>query len=266
MFEKLSVRIRNTLKPAIRERLFFLHVPKCGGSSIRESLRRNYLALNCKREREFVYVHSTAEERATRLLREERSPEFRFPEDGALRVPECLLLYHMSQSHVKCIVGHVPFSEIAYRHFSDEFAFVTILRDPVERWISEYFYNRSTGRSCAAMTLEEYLVSPLGKAQGTQYVLYLGGRTNGNDHRSRAALQRALNNLERFAVIGFLEDLAVFEERFERRFGARLEIGRKNVTAPAREREEISGKMRKKIEEICAYDREIYEQARSRFL
>ena len=250
----------------VKEKIFFLHVPKCGGNSIKDSLRNNYISLSYKREKSFVYIQSTAEEQATRLLQEEQSSEFCVSHDCSLRVPEYLLLYHMSQNHVKCIVGHVPFSEIAYRNFASQYALVTILREPVERWISEYFYNRSHSRASASMAIEEYLESPLGKAQGTQYVLYLGGRSNGNDHGSRHAVQRALQNLERFAVIGFLEELDLFANRFKHRFGVGLEIGRKNVTAYNQSREEITDEMRRKIENICERDSEIYEQARKKFL
>ncbi len=265
MFKSLPIRIRNSFTTPIKEKIFFLHVPKCGGNSIKDSLKRNYLSLGCKQERTFIYIQSTAENRVARMLGEEESTEFSVPFDCVLRVPEYLLLYHMNQSHVRCIVGHVPFSEIAYRNFSHQYAFITILRDPVERWISEYFYNRSHSRANANMTMEDYLESPYGSAQGTQYVLYLGGRSNRNDHESRQAVQRALRNIDRFAVIGFLEDLSLFEQQFRHRFGVRVDIGRKNVTAFNPSREQITPEMRKKIENICERDCEIYEQARQRF-
>jgi len=169
----------------------------------------------------------------------------------------------MCQPKVRCIAGHIPFCDIAYRNFHKKYAYITIMRDPVERWISEYFYNKYHSRDTSSMDINEYLSSEYGIAQGTEYVLYLGGRSNGNDHYSSKAVNRAIQNLSKFSIIGFLDDLNGFADRFQQRFGPKLDIGKKNVTPPNQNRKEITGEILQQIETICERDLEIYHNAKN---
>ncbi|RJP83248.1 MAG: hypothetical protein C4522_01240 [Desulfobacteraceae bacterium] len=265
-FKSLPIRIKNTLSSPLKERIFFLHIPKCGGNSIKDALRNAYLSLFWWQDNAYVYLSNSIIEKMVQMLIKEDSDAFRVSPDCVLRMTEQLLLYHMSLQKVKCIAGHIPFSEIAFRNFGGQFATFTLLRDPVDRWISEYYYNRNHQRPNAKMPIEEYIMSGFGKAQGTQYVLYIGGRSNGNDHESLAAVQRAKENIEKFAVVGFIDKLDDFVDRFHHRFGIRLEIGRKNVTPLDNGRDSISDSFRRQIENICERDYEVYNCARRKFL
>jgi hypothetical protein len=227
-------------------------------------MTKQYINLNPGADQRLIRVNPQATLNARLALNEERSPEFSIPPDFSMRIPEYLLLYFMSKPGVKYISGHIPFSEIAHRRFGNRFAFVTILRDPVERWISEYSFNRFKNsthqKHTANMDIDAYLESARGKAQGGQYVLFLGGRINGGDYSSKGALKRAVENLQKFAVIGCVEDLEGFAWRFYERFGVKLEIGTRNVNpGPADwKTQTITANVRRQIENICERDSEIY--------
>jgi len=261
MFSSLSTRIRNSLQQPIKEKIFFLHIPKCGGTSVKNALRNKYISLDPRRDSTFAALDRNAMVNTTQALGEEESAEFSVAPDCILRMREHVLLYHMGVSRIKCITGHVPFSEIAFRKYGNQFAFITILRDPVERWISEYYFNKSLSFATSDMDITQYMDSSFGQAQGTQYVLFLGGRSNGNDHFSKKAVQRALENLNRCTLVGFLENLDSFNEQFQSRFGTTLDIGKKNITTKNTDRQQISSSIRQRIETICERDLEIYHHA-----
>lgn len=268
LIKSLPLRIMNTIRGPSREKIVFLHIPKCGGNSIKDALRNATLTLRLWEDNSYVYISNASVVELEKILKKETSEAFSTPHDSILRVSEYLLLYymHMGLRNIQCITGHIPFSEIAYRNYGDKYAMVTLLRDPVDRWISEYYYRKHHKIGDPEMGIEEYMTSPFGKAQGTQYVLYLGGRSNGNDHGSPEAVRRAKKNIENFAIIGFLDKLGDFVDRIQYRFGIRLNIGNKNVTPKKQDREPISKAIRGQIENICERDYEIYNYARNKIL
>ena len=256
-------RIKNSLTPQLKEKLFFLHVPKCGGNSIKDALRASIVDLNYRNDDKYVYLNNSAIEGIVEQFAQEQSEELKLPQDSYYRIPEALLLYHMYKSKTQCIAGHIPYSKLAYEKFGDKYAFITLLRNPVERWISEYFYNRQSGRANASMSIEEYAVSERGLVQGTEYVLFMGGRANQNDHISNKAIKRAVSNLDNFRLIGFVEDMQGFADRFAQEFGPTLNIGRENVTTANEGRDSISAELMTQIENICEPDLEIYQRAKA---
>lgn len=261
MLNSIPRRIKNSLRAkTTSEKIFFLHVPKCGGTSIQDALKKNYQTLNPLNDSQFTYITTHGLRNLRNALTTEQSAEFSSENDCILRTSEHILLYFMNQKKVRCIIGHIPFSEIAFNNFGQEYAFVTLLRDPVERWISEFYYNKGSAYDAPDMDISQYVESQHAQPKGTQYVLFLGGRPNGNDHVSQKALQRALDNIQRFAVTGILEDLDGFTQRFEQRFGINLDIGKKNITPKSSNRQEITSEIRQQIENICEPDLEIYQR------
>jgi len=262
MLSSIAQRGRNSFRGPVKQKIFFSHIPKCGGTSVRHALRSNYITLNPRKDDRFVTILRSPVDSVIAQLETETSNEFCVAHDSRLRFPEQLLLYYMNQRRTMCIVGHVPFSRIAHNNFSDEYAFITILRNPVERYISEFFYNKHHSLAVSNMELEEYLDSDYGRAQGTQYVLFVGGRSNGNDHLSKKAVDRALDNLTRYAVIGFIEESKDFSERCRERFGIELHLGTLNLTPESKARNLITNSIRTRIESICQRDLEIHHRAR----
>ena len=198
------------------------------------------------------------------ILSDEKSSENLVPDTCSVRIPEYLLLYFMGQDKVKFITGHVPFSGIAYRQYHHQFSFITILRDPVSRWLSEYTFNKFKKsmhrKETANVDIEEYINLEVGEEQGRQYVLFLGGRLNSKEYSSKTALARAIDNLRKFSVIGCVEDMQDFIDRYYEHFGMKLNIEYKNTNPRPKKWEEqnITDDIRNKIENICERDCEIY--------
>ena len=251
----------------IREPIFFLHVPKCGGTSIDRSMRWRY------RFRDFLHsrtLDAGAAVKVVSLLHQGDDAHTEALLPATLQYREELLLYFLSQKDNTYISGHFAFSDLAYSEYSEKYAFVTVLRDPVEMWISNYFFmkHRRTGEDVWVrnVDIETFMASDFGKACGTNYVRFLTGEHVHQEQQPSSLVDRAKSNLDKFAAVGILEDLEKFRKDFELRFGVRLRIPKVNTSPlPQPERDRIvTDAVRKQIHEICAQDMEIYQYARDR--
>lgn len=173
-------------------------------------------------------------------------------------VREELLLYHMAVPGTAFISGHIPFSGRAFNEFGKDWSFVTVLREPVSRWLSAYYYNRyktHTRHLKTSASIEEYLESPQGLRAGSAYIRFFSGSPE-----ERPEVDRAIHMMKRFAAIGILEDLNGFRRVFRDRFGTEIRIPHVNRT-PAPEsagRHQIPSHVRAKVEEICEPDVILY--------
>lgn len=263
MIKSLRVRLKNTIQP-FKDNICYVHIPKCGGTSLIAAIRRCYITIDKRRDKEINSYSEEALKNVERILDEKSNT-------NTLRIKDEVLLYLMSMRKrtASPIMGHIPFSETAYNEFHDHYAFVSILRNPVDRWLSEYTFNefKESGfnKHAAPIDINTYIDSNYGKAQGGQYGLWLGGLRKNGDYTSKDAVQKAIKHIPLFSVIGCLENLEDYYERFYDRFGTRLIIENKNVNPrPASYVENtITDEMRRKIENICESDLEIYEYLRN---
>ena len=139
---------------------------------------------------------------------------------------ERLLIEQLSNPHMQYISGHFPFSNQAFQEFAQEWNFVTVLRNPVDRWFSLYFFNRYKHSDHAKLNtnLEQYIESGEGIFHGLSYVraftdwkkvpnLLSLDQTSLNE-----AVDQAIKNLNNFTLVGILEKMDVFNKDFQNLF------------------------------------------------
>lgn len=241
--------------------IIFVHIPKTGGSSISAALRRHYRLSRW-------HVKSAASAQAARR-------RFGVPDDTAVTQEEVqslrlMLVHYAAQCGRRYITGHfwADASVVALRSLG--YRLITCLRDPVERWYSDYFYNRYKSEEHGRIDeeFETFLEGGEARAMGTTYVRYLGGIRADGDYTGRDARDTALANLAHYDAVGFLEDLPGFVRQLRGCTGLRLRMPhrRRSPATPALvERYRNSPVHRRAVEALCAPDIAIYREARQRF-
>jgi hypothetical protein len=241
-----------------RQRVVFLHVPKCGGTSLASAIVDRIPGKTW-------HLHAQASAEAAGLWSPGAKASSATGDYEVLRFREMLLLYGLSDPNVQYADGHFPFSETAMKGYP-EAAWMTLLREPVSRWQSHYFFDRYKANPHAALTigLDEHIASDYGMSQGNDYVKFIGGARQDGDYRSQAAIARAKANLDRIALVGVLSDLEGLQRRFSERFGPPLHVPKLNKSpAPAGAREAMTPERKEQVRVLCAPDIAVYEHAQA---
>jgi len=263
------IKVRNTFHKRLKKNIFFLHVPKCGGTSIDNAISKR-LSIFGLMVSNMIGLNPSASSNVISLVHQTNYPNDTRDDYPILKLRENILLYFMSQRKYKYIKGHFTFSEIAYREFKDEYAFITVIRDPVKRWLSSYFFNRfkEVHHRKIDEDIATHLQSPFGQSQGYEFVKFLGGVDPNGDYKSRQAIERAKGNLHKFDVVGLLEYREDFFKRFHDHFGMRLKLEKKNQSPVSSSYREslVTEEIKKQVMTICEPDLEIYQYAVDNFV
>jgi hypothetical protein len=247
------------LKPGI----IFIHIPKTGGSSLSAAFRKHY---------RFSRFHIKSE--ATSLATEKRFGTNRTDPDYLEKVQQLRLslIFYEAQKGTRFITGHFWMNEHISSLKSLEYRIITCLRDPVDRWFSNFFYSRyKEGQySRIDQDLDDFLESDRARLLGTTFVRYIGGVRDDRNYTSRAAVDQAKTNLDIFDIVGFLHRLDEFCERVLDHTGINLYIPnrprRKSPADPALMKKiKISKEYRDAVTVLCRPDLEVYEHAIHKF-
>jgi hypothetical protein len=239
------------------KKICYIHVAKCGGTSIRHAIKKQYgspvLNRLLRRKRNFINLNAGAALKGSQLFNEDL---------WAYR--EKLLIYFLSIKSYAFISGHFPFSDLAMDHFQGEWNFITILRHPVDRWFSHYFFNRHKTHEHfkTDLSLEAYIDSDDGKSLGSFYhKLFYGRAYDAKNVSPEESYAKVTGNIDKLACIGLTEHLDIFCRDFDKYFGRKLNIGTKNKNPlPKKDRSRlITDAIREQVENICEPDLKIYK-------
>ena len=242
-----------------KSKIFFLHVPKCGGTSLDNAFKRTF------RNKHIFRLLAPPSAKAADVFFAGDEDVSREQYYHVLRLREALLCYAMALPEIRYVSGHFAYSSAAHDAFGEEYAFVTVLRDPVGRWFSHYFYDRYKDRpeqhNVTDLSLDEMIASERGRSWGTEMVKYYGGLRPDGDYRSREAIEAAIANLRRFDIVGNLADLDGFHADVKNKLGVRLLTFKSNKSPISAEDKKalVTPEIRAAVEEICAPDREVVD-------
>jgi len=232
-----------------------MHVPKTGGTSMDSAIKKHYGCqsyhidpIQTKSMANLLYQSVPCIDKGTYLLR-----------DG-------FVLDAMNRD-ILYISGHCHFNHKIWEHYSHKYAYVTLLRDPVKRYISAYFFDSSKKvgeHSYTDLSLEEFVKTHRGIRLGHFYLNYFSGfpiEKNYNLSKISSRIEIAQQNLLKLDLVGFLEELEDFKIRFKKQFGLSLRIPHKRKNPVPKP--QISPHVLDEIKEICQPDIEIYEFMKS---
>ncbi|WP_299842362.1 sulfotransferase family 2 domain-containing protein [uncultured Paracoccus sp.] len=234
----------------------FLHVPKCGGTSVSEAL---YATVPLHRK---IGILDSPSIRRALAMQATGQDDLSFHDEGpnaeaTTRFREALVLMHMAHQ-ATLIHGHFLWSETAWQHFGDRYRYVTILRDPVARTISNYRMDKRSGTFTG--DFDAFLDSAEGRRKALHKLRYFSGMATVTPDEEAEALELARRNMQRFTLIGFLDDLPGFASDFARIFGPRPRIPHYNM---AEDRPvQLTDDQMDRLRALCAPDLELYQLAR----
>ena len=234
-------------KKTLTKKICFIHIPKCGGVSVNDGIKKS-LGLG-------KISLQSARIKASRTKKEAIAAGMEI-----LEYREKRLVEKLKSKRIRYLRGHVRCTSKVRQQFEKDWNFITILRNPVDRWISEYFYNLSKKSSHyrTNLTLNEYLESENGIEAGTVYIRYF---TDNKNDTVQKLMDQTVHNLESFKLVGILEKLNEFQSQYELIFGKKLILANKNLNPISKTEidKQVSPQQISQIEDLCASDIQVYQ-------
>ncbi len=216
--------------PSMPRDIVFLHVPKTGGSAVRTAL------VGGCRDRRVLFDYGADEKQTTPALRDALSADGRPGQGASLR-------RHFGDRRGLLLIGH--FQADKYWDAFHPDSFVTFLRDPIDRLISEY--NHHVERYGAELELEAFIAT-------TRFSRHVSNLFRGVDPAE-------------FGFVGFTDTFEDDLRALSSRLGRPLVAVRENegTYAPGLREKAGDPEFRKQVRRFVAVDHAIYRRLRNRY-
>ncbi|HEX2189872.1 MAG TPA: polyhydroxyalkanoic acid system family protein [Longimicrobiaceae bacterium] len=166
--------------------VLYLHIPKAAGHTLTDYIRRQ-CAVGEQREGGGTFDAGIL------------TLQYGFFKDADLKVPAYARPF-LRRPDLRAVTGHFTYG--LHEHVTRPWTYVTVLRDPVDRVLSLYYFVKLQER----MSLEEFAADPPFREIDNDQVRRIAGVDPALGACTRADLEKAKDNLRRhFAVMGTVE-------------------------------------------------------------
>ena len=242
-------------------RCCFVHIPKTAGSAVVSALKR------CGLFRDSISIDLYDTRKMLSFFDRSHYADQSKPVKRVLNSSCCFtardcIVAHEAIQDRDLISGHFQYSQELANLMPAQYDWLTVLRHPVERFLSQYEYSTDH-----VSEFSQFLKTDLAERYSAYLRYYLAGpRWMMRSHTNpEGAVQQALDNLVEFKVIGFQDQMGRFEEQFQESYGVKLRLQKINQNKRSLFWSELNVADKRALEGLCAPDLVIYEQARKRF-
>jgi len=272
---KHNLKLRSRSSHSV-PKLAFIHVPKCAGTSLIASLKPLYES-NSLRSLNLVKAYQALRSSQKQWDNEQWQIAWIHFRQTLLR------MYLLEENDL--VYGHFPCSLPWNFSAWEKYYFLTVLRDPVERFISNYIYDK-TGpgirienklpptETTLKKELDAYLDTAEAKWLAREQVIMLGGLGFDQNYDSQQAVARAKKTIDRFSFVGFSEDMDQVQYQLSHLLNMSVKLPTFNTTQQWVDQEGFSKKdyntifntaVREKIRSLSKDDYQVYHYAKSLF-
>lgn len=228
--------------------LLFLHIPKCAGTTLTEEILTKRFS-----SKEIIVFYELGTTALIDMLKAMSKRE---------------------QRTVRCIAGHFAYG-IHKFYNARPCSYITVLREPIDRVISHYYYVlRRTDHYLhkevteKGIDLKQYVESGMSLELDNGQTRILAGIGQGAPFgkSSEAMLEKARKHLDRFDLVGITEEFDGFLEILGRKMGWKISrIADKNVTQNRTQINNLDKDTLAVIEHYNRFDLELYQHAHGLF-
>jgi hypothetical protein len=224
-------------------KIAFIHIRKTAGSTLFDAISRNYSA----DQQLLIDGRPHNRDEVTRSLAD------------------------LGRKPVRLIYGHVGFGVAKY--LPSDFSMITILRDPMERVLSQYYFLRGRKKSPDSYYQKHSLEYALSDSEVNHYFSNVQTRVLSSAEvqisqkpvadMGQQDLEAALGNLKRLSLVGFTEQFSSMLAELSSRFHLKTDeftVQKRNRSRPSVA--EVPTTTRKLIARANELDQELYDAAR----
>ena len=261
----------------------FVHVPKSGGISIDLAMREQLAKPGEARFSREGAIEMSLATFGQDINNLDSIAQF---SDHHAQQLNGLLAYHLAQNW-QYISGHVSTNQHIIKSFAQQYHFITVLREPVSRFISNYIYNKLTNslpimapNNLNSDNLIAEVDHILAHRRGWQMANVMSMCITGRFAKDAADAQKIqsefADNLAAYKVVGFLDNLDSFSKQIKQLSNKQINIGNHNTTDSFLDEKKQHVKstlqnyfnepsVKAQLEHLCRFDIENYHRAKEKY-
>ena len=261
----------------------FVHVPKSGGISIDLAMREQLAKPGEARFSREGAIEMSLATFGQGINNLDSIAQF---SDHHAQQLNGLLAYHLAQNW-QYISGHVSTNQHIIKSFAQQYHFITVLREPVSRFISNYIYNKLTNslpimapNNLNSDNLIAEVDHILAHRRGWQMANVMSMCITGRFAKDVADAQKIqsefADNLAAYKVVGFLDNLDSFSKQIKQLSNKQINIGNHNTTDSFLDEKKQHVKstlqnyfnepnVKAQLEHLCRFDIENYQRAKEKY-